>query len=398
MFIQSKGIIIKNRFEKDGKEIFKEVFDDFEKQLNTPNSTDERVILWKKLNSLSVKFSKKSKVTGKQCQNFYYTWEKFHNALFGNEQTISILMTSVDNKYQLEGYYAENEGKVLKGARNKSKTLNDGSVKYYKQVQTISNANVSKALRRHLQDFWTSELATHFSNMLKSVDSEIPTIEEVKYVYANQDELAPFQRDQAKEGGGMQHRRMEALNRDYNHYRHRYPYRRLVATQGDVTTYGRWQEAFFNHLVKLHGKKIDFSSFEKFDTIDWNFNTRALIEERNEWDGGLYARGLEANDNERFTSGGDFVMVDADGKVLMNTQLKMGRNTLQGNAISMDVICKYINQIGAIITSENESIDKEDAIDKFYRDQQTTAWIKDNEEESQKTLSELVNIININKL
>ena len=47
---------------------------------------------------------------------------------------------------------------------------------------------------------------------------------------------------------------------------------------------------------------------------------------------------------------------------------------------------------------ENESIDKEDAIDKFYRDQQTTAWIKDNEEESQKTLSELVNIININKL
>lgn len=66
-------------------------------------------------------------------------------------------------------------------------------------------------------------------------------------------------------------------------------------------------------------------------------------------------------------------MVDADGKVLMNTQLKMGRNTLQGNAISMDVICKYINQIGAIITSENESIDKENAIDKFYRDQQTTA-------------------------
>ena len=73
MFIQSKGIIIKNRFEKDGKEIFKEVFNDFERQLNTPNSTDERVILWKKLNSLSVKFSKKSKVTGKQCQNFYYT-------------------------------------------------------------------------------------------------------------------------------------------------------------------------------------------------------------------------------------------------------------------------------------------------------------------------------------
>lgn len=45
MFIQSKGIIIKNRFEKDGKEIFKEVFNDFEKQLNTPNSTDNRVIL-----------------------------------------------------------------------------------------------------------------------------------------------------------------------------------------------------------------------------------------------------------------------------------------------------------------------------------------------------------------
>lgn len=148
-------------------------------------------------------------------------------------------MTSIDEKYQLEGYYAENEGKVLKGVRNKSKTLNDGSIKYYKQVQTISNANVSKALRRHLQDFWTSELATHFSNMLKSVDNEIPTIGEVKYVYANQDELAPFQKDQAKEGGGMQHRRMAALNRDYNHYRHRYPYRRLVATQGDVTTYGR---------------------------------------------------------------------------------------------------------------------------------------------------------------
>lgn len=72
MFIQSKGIIIKDKFEKNGKEIFKEVFDDFEKQLNTPNSTDERVILWKKLKNLSVKFSKKGKITGKQCQNFYY--------------------------------------------------------------------------------------------------------------------------------------------------------------------------------------------------------------------------------------------------------------------------------------------------------------------------------------
>lgn len=72
MFIQSKGIIIKDKFEKNGKEIFKEVFDDFEKQLNTPNSIDERVILWKKLKNLSVKFSKKGKVTGKQCQNFYY--------------------------------------------------------------------------------------------------------------------------------------------------------------------------------------------------------------------------------------------------------------------------------------------------------------------------------------
>lgn len=45
MFIQSKGIIIRDKFEKDGKEIFKTVFDDFEKQLNTPNSTDDRVIL-----------------------------------------------------------------------------------------------------------------------------------------------------------------------------------------------------------------------------------------------------------------------------------------------------------------------------------------------------------------
>lgn len=126
-------------------------------------------------------------------------------------------------------------------------------------------------------------------------------------------------------------------------------------------------------MVKIHGKKIDFSNFENFDTIDWNFNIRALIEERNEWQGGLYARGLMARDNERYTGGGDFVMVDANGNVLMNTQLKMGRNTLQGNAIGMDVILKYIDKIGNILMFEKGSIDKEDAIDKFYRSQQTTA-------------------------
>ena len=64
----------------------------------------------------------------------------------------------------------------------------------------------------------------------------------------------------------------------------------------------------------------------------------------------------------------------------------------------MDVILNYIDRIGNILMFEKGSIDKEDAIDKFYRSQQTTAWIKNNEEETQKTLSELFNIININKL
>ena len=148
-------------------------------------------------------------------------------------------MTSINKEYQVEGYYVDNEGKVLRGVSNRSKKLKNGSMKYYKEVQVIPNGNVSKALRNELQEFWTSQLATHFSNMLKSVDNEIPTKGEVEYVYDNRDELVPFQKDQAKEGGGMQHRRMMALHRDYNHYRHRYPYRRLVATQGDVTTYGR---------------------------------------------------------------------------------------------------------------------------------------------------------------
>ena len=394
MFIQSKGIIIKNRFEKDGKEIFKEVFDGFEKQLNTPNSTDERVILWKKLKNLSVKFSKNGKVTGRQCQNFYYAWEEFHNALFENNKTISILMTSINEKYQLEGYYVDNEGKVLRGVSNRSKKLNNGSMKYYKEVQVIPNRDVSKALRNDLQEFWTSQLATHFSKMLQSVDTETPTFMEVLYVHANN--LAPYRQGAFK--GGLQHRRMEDLFGDYETNKSQYPYRKLVATQGEKTTYGSWQEAFFDHLVKIHGKKIDFSNFEKLNTIDWNFNTRALIEERNEWPGGLYARGLMARDNESYTTGGDFVMVDVNGNVLMNTQLKMGRGTLQGNAIRMDVILNYIDRIGNILMFEKGSIDKEDAIDKFYRSQQTTAWIKNNEEETQKTLSELFNTININKL
>lgn len=80
-----------------------------------------------------------------------------------------------------------------------------------------------------------------------------------------------------------------------------------------------------------------------------------------------------ARDNESYTTGGDFVMVDANGNVLMNAQLKMGRGTLQGNAIRMDVILNYIDRIGNILMFEKGSIDKEDAIDKFYRSQQTTA-------------------------
>lgn len=73
--------------------------------------------------------------------------------MFENNQTISILMTSINEKYQLEGYYVDNEGKVLRGVSNRSKKLNDGSMKYYKEVQVIPNGDVSKALRTDLQNF-----------------------------------------------------------------------------------------------------------------------------------------------------------------------------------------------------------------------------------------------------
>ena len=65
-------------------------------------------------------------------------------------------------------------------------------------------------------------------------------------------------------------------------------------------------------------------------------------------------------------------MADSEGNILTNLQLKMGRKTYQGNALSMDVIFSYIDNIQQILKPVDEdSFNK--AVDDFYKSQQTTA-------------------------
>ena len=180
-------------------------------------------------------------------------------------------------EYRIKGYYNRNEGEVITGSVN----IDEDSV--YAQIST---RDLQGALHEYLKSFWGEDMQQHFSKMLQSVDTETPTFEEVDYVHDRN--LSPYQKDKKDELGGMQHRRMEALYKNYAKYEKRYPYRKLVATQGEETSYGRWQEVFFSHMMKRHAKAVedliennknDFS-FLSFGNI--NLTKRSVLaEERN---------------------------------------------------------------------------------------------------------------------
>lgn len=387
MFKQTTGVIIGDEFRpisKATEKTFKDILKNFKEK--NREDIDKLNDLWNKLNDAAEVIKTKSAektVTVVDCQACYRAWEEFHNKLFGSTKEIEILMTNIDttsdsNPYSLLGYYNKEEGAVITGGVS----IDEKGLAYAQ----ISQNDLSGALRQSLEEVWQSGLQDHFSKMLQSVDSETPTRTEVIYVHDKG--LAPYRKSKKGEDdklGGVQHRRMEALYKNYGFYKERYPYKKLVATQGETTTYGRWQEVFFSHIAKRHAEEInslmedegDNFSFLSLKNINLKDKPPVLREERNAWPGGLYAAGLMESDNRTFVTGGDFIMADKNGKILTNLQLKMGRNTFKGNAISMNVIFSYIDKIKRILEPKNPDTFDEAAKD-FYKSQQTAAWVQVN--------------------
>ena len=394
MFIQSEGAIIKGKFlrEEDAKGAFKEIIKDY---LNEVSKGNDFWDSW--LNSLirqgELIEQYPNYQTSKTCQSFYQGWEFFHNTFLRNTKTIGIIMSSINTKTrEIEGYYDFDEGTVLQGPSSTSWWQDKKKQWQHKTTVQVSDRYVKETLKKAQLNFWNTKLSEHFKNLLYDVENTTPSQDEVIIAY----NFKLLKYDPEKYKGGEEFRRMQALRRDYREYQSRYKYKDLVFHSGDTTQYGRWQEVFFSHMIKRHINQIKAAQDSDYDILKWNniqwdFGHSVWYEERQH--SGLYATALEGYDNYKFTTGGDIIMANAQGELIGNWQLKMGRNTFQGNAVSMNVIIKYLENMRELLdratkSKGNDALIKEIA-DSWYDSAQTEGWIMEANQAGEKTLEEM---------
>ena len=311
-------------------------------------------------------------------------------------------MSSIDTETgELEGYYDFDEGTVLQGPSSTSRWQDKKEKWQHKTTVQVSNEYVKEVLRQVQLNFWNTKLADHFKNLLYDVENITPSQDEVIIAYNNK--LLKY--DPEKYKGGEEFRRMQALRRDYGAYQSKYKYKDLVFHSGDTTQYGRWQEVFFSHMIKRHMDQIKTAQDSSYDISNWNntkwaFDHSVWYEEQRY--SGLYTTALESYDNYKFTTGGDIIMANAQEELIGNWQLKMGRKSFQGNAVSMNVIINYLEEMRELLDQATKSKGNDALIgeiaDSWYKSAQTEGWIMEANQVGEKTLEEMTSPLeNISK-